>query len=129
MPAIRAPHVAGVAAAVLLMGGALAADGAAKELPLALVALTSPVRAGQDARITVQTAPDVECMLLLSYKTRSGDVDFSLPKRADRKGIVAWVWRVSPAAARGSWPLIVHCTDSFKGNVQQRRLETSFVVR
>ena len=117
------------AAAALMVCGPPAVDAVARELPLTLVALTSPVQAGHDARVTVQTSPDVECMLLLSYKSGSGDVDLSLPKRADRNGIVTWAWRVSPAAARGNWPLIVHCTDSFKGNVQQRRLEISFAVR
>jgi hypothetical protein len=126
MRAVRAP----LGATLVLMCGALAAGtAAAGALPLALVALTSPVRVGHDARMTVQTAPDVECILLVYYRSSAGDVDLSFPKRADRKGLVTWTWRVSPAAVPGTWPLIVHCTDSLKGNVQQRRLEIPFVVR
>ena len=114
MPALRAIR-SWCTAALLVMFGAAAADAAAHELSLELVALTSPVRAGQDATITVQTSPDVECLLLLSYRSGSRDVDLSLPKRGDHKGIVSWAWRVTPGAATGSWPLIVHCTDSLKG--------------
>ena len=126
MRAVRAP----VGTTILLMYGVLAAGiDFAANLPLGLVALTSPVRVGHDARITVQTAPDVECMLVLYYRSSAGDIDLSIPKRADRRGLVTWTWRVSLTAAPGSWPLIVHCTDSLKGNVQQRRLEIPFVVR
>ena len=115
---------------ILVMYGILATRIAfAANLPLGLVALISPVRVGHDARITVQTAPDVECMLVLYYRSSAGDIDLSIPKRADRRGLVTWTWRVSPDAAPGTWPLIVHCTDSLKGNVQQRRLEIPFVVR
>jgi hypothetical protein len=88
------------------------ADDGAHKLPLAPVALTSPVQTGQDASITGLRAGG-------SFPAKEGG------SQGDR--FVAW--RGSPADARGNWPLIVHCTDSFKGSVQQRRLEISFTVR
>jgi len=68
-------------------------------------------------------------MLLAHYKSGSTVTDLALPKRADDAGRVTWTWRVDPKATPGTWPIIVHCSDEFKGNVEQRRLELSFVVR
>ncbi|HLW48401.1 MAG TPA: hypothetical protein VKW09_11610 [bacterium] len=119
----RAPAVA-LLTCVLLGQPALARD-----LPLALVDLTSPVHPGRSARVTVQTDPHTQCMLLWHYKAGAADADIALPKRADGNGRVTWTWQVDPQAAPGSWPVIVHCSDDFKGSVEQRRLEVPFVVR
>ena len=103
--------------------------GLARDLPLTLVALTSPVRPGGNASVTVQTDPRTQCMLLVHYKARGAEANLALPKRADKAGRVSWTWRVDPQAAPGTWPVIVHCHDEFKGSVEQRRLELSFRVR
>lgn len=116
--------VAALAALALVVSSA-----GARNLPLTLLALTSPVQRGRDARLTVRTAPDVQCMLLVQYKVGAAPADLAMPKRADRKGLVSWTWRIDPRAAPGTWPLIVHCTDEFKGSVEQRRLEIPLVVR
>jgi len=116
-------------APALLICAFLAQSGMARPLPIALVALTSPVSPGRDARLIVQTAPHTQCMLLAHYKSGSTVTDLALPKRADDAGRVTWTWRVDPKATPGTWPIIVHCSDEFKGNVEQRRLELSFVVR
>ncbi len=116
-------------APALLICAVLVQAGLARDLPLALVALTSPVHPGHDARLTVQTAPHTQCMLLVHYKAGSRDTDLALPKRADDAGRVSWTWRVDAKATPGPWPVIVHCSDEFKGNVEQRRLELPFVVR
>lgn len=55
--------------------------------------------------------------------------DLALPRRSDDTGRVAWTWRVDPKAVPGRWPLLVHCTKEFKGNVEQGRLETTYVIR
>jgi hypothetical protein len=102
---------------------------AARNLPLQLVAVTSPVHAGRDARLTVQTAPRTQCMFLLQYKAGGATTELTVPKRADDRGRVSWAWRVDSRAAPGTWPIIVHCRDEFKGSVEQRRLEIPFVVR
>jgi hypothetical protein len=101
----------------------------ARGLPLTLVDLTASVSPGREARLTVQTDPHTQCMLLWHYKTRAGETDMVLPKRADGAGRAEWIWRLDRTAVPGTWPLIVHCTDEFKGNVEQRRLELRFVVR
>jgi len=113
----------------LALWAAIAPSAAARDLPLTLVALTSPVSRGHDARIDVQTSPGTQCMLLIHYEAGGAAKDLALPKRADSKGRVSWTWRVDPKATPGSWPIGVHCTDEFKGNVEQRRLELPFVVR
>ena len=113
----------------LVICGVLVQAALARDLPLALVALTSPVHPGHDARLTVQTAPHTQCMLLVHYKAGPTDADLALPKRADDAGRVSWTWRVDPKAIPGTWPVIVHCSDEFKGSVEQRRLELPFIVR
>lgn len=100
-----------------------------RDLPLALVHLTSPVHPGRDAQLTVRTDPGTQCMLLWHYKNGSADADVALPKRADASGRITWTWRVDAQAAPGTWPVIVHCHDEFKGSVEQRRLELPIVVR
>jgi hypothetical protein len=102
---------------------------AARDLPLTLVALTSPVHPGQDARLTVQTDPHTQCMMLVQYKSGGSITELPVPKRADDRGRVSWTWRIDPRATPGTWPIIVHCSDDFKGNVEQRRLDITFVVR
>jgi hypothetical protein len=116
-------------AAAFLLCALLAQPGLARELPLAVVALTSPVHPGGDARLTVQTAPHTQCMLLFHSKAGSADIDLALPKRADDAGRVSWTWRVDPKATPGTWPVIVHCSDEFKGSVEQRRIELPLTVR
>ncbi len=102
--------------------------GLARDLPLTLVALTSPVRPGGNASVTVQTDPRTQCMLLVHYKTRAAEANLALPKRADKAGRVSWTWRIAPNAVPGAWPVIVHCHDEFKGSVEQRRLDLSLTV-
>ena len=116
-------------ATALLICVLLVLEGTARDLPLALVALTSPVHPGRDARLTVQTAPGTQCMLLVRYKAGSAETELALPRRADTTGRVRWTWRIDPKATPGTWPILVHCSDEFKGSVEQRRLELPFVVR
>lgn len=103
--------------------------GLARDLPLTLVALTSPVPPGGNASVTVQTDPRTQCMLLVHYKARGAEANLAIPKRADKAGRVSWTWRVDPKATPGTWPVIVHCSDEFKGSVEQRRIELPLTVR
>jgi hypothetical protein len=112
-----------------LIASVIAPPAGARELPLTVVAFTSPVNRGHAARVDVRTAPGTQCMLLFHYETGGIARNLAMPKRADNKGRVSWRWRVDPKATPGSWPVVVHCTDEFKGNVEQRRLEMPFVVR
>jgi hypothetical protein len=118
-----------VPALVLLTCILLARPGLGRDLPLALVHLTTPVHPGRDAQLTVRTDPGTQCMLLWHYKAGTSDADVALPKRADESGRITWTWRVDRQAAPGTWPVIVHCHDEFKGSVEQRRLELPLVVR
>ena len=131
----RAPGGLARAALCLVLGLAVAtpapptALATPRQLPLTLVALTSPVRRGHDARLTVRTAPETQCLLLVQYRVGGAPANVAIPKRADGKGLVSWTWRVDPKATPGSWPIIVHCSDKFKGNMEERRLELSLAVR
>jgi hypothetical protein len=117
------------AATLALLACSVAQPGLGRDLPLTLVGLTSPVNRGRAASITVQTDPHTQCMLLWHYKAGATDADVALPKRADANGRVTWMWRVDPHATPGTWPVIVHCSDEFKGSVEQRRLDLPLVVQ
>lgn len=102
---------------------------AASQLPFTVVSLTSQVHRGHDGAVTVLTAPRAKCLLMVRYHVGAKDTSVYVRKSADKTGRVSWTWHVDPRATRGSWPLLVHCTDEDKGQVYQAKLETSFVVR
>jgi hypothetical protein len=106
---------------------AVAAD--TPQLPVAVVALTSPVARGADARLTIKTSPHTQCELLVYYKAAPASINLAFPKRSDDQGRVSWTWRVDRGVTPGNWPLTVHCTDEFKGSIVQSRLEVPFTVR
>lgn len=108
---------------------ALSATVWARDFPLTLVSFTSPVLRGRQAQVVVRTLPHLPCMLLVQYTIAGRRNDLVLPQRSDDNGRVSWTWRVDPQTAPGSWPVIVHCTKEFKGNVEQARLETTVTVR
>lgn len=75
---------------------------------ITLVSLTSPISAGSDARLVIQTAPGAACFL--SYVTPSGTdstADGLGAMTADGSGICTWVWRISGSTNPGTGRLTV----------------------
>lgn len=73
-------------------------------------ALTSPVKPGDNASLTVKSTPGATCAISVMYdKTLSTDSGLK-PKLADDFGIVDWTWTVEPSAPLGTWPVKVTCT-------------------
>ncbi len=90
-----------------------------------LVSLTSPASPGNEAKITVTTAPNANCQITVLYKSGPSKAQGLVPKLADNQGRVSWTWRVGTRTTPGSWPINVTCSSGgLKGT-----LKTSFVVR
>jgi hypothetical protein len=70
------------------------------------VSLTTPVRAGSYASITVLVTPRSRCTIQVIY-----DTVISKAKGLGRKtgGRIMWRWRVGTNTHPGSWPIIVKC--------------------
>ena len=71
--------------------------------------LTSPVRAGEDASLTVNVSPRARCTIEVIY-----DALVSKAKGLGTKsgGKITWSWRVGTSTHPGRWPVIVRCGKS-----------------
>jgi hypothetical protein len=114
-----------VAPLALVLVLALTSLALAQQLQIALVKISSPVRPGDDATITVQTAPTASCLITVRYKSGPSRARGLDPQEADARGRVTWTWRVGSRTTPGRWPITVTCSSGGR----QGTLETSFVVR
>jgi hypothetical protein len=89
------------------------------------ISITSPVSPGNEATITVYTAPNAKCRITVLYKSGPSKAQGLVPKSADSQGRVSWTWRVGMKTVPGTWPIEVNCSSV---NLKER-LRTSFVVR
>lgn len=118
---MRRAIVWSVAVALLLgTGGHVAA-----ELSIKVVALTSPVSAGSDANIEIESAPGAECTIAVRYKSGFSRASGLYPKKADAKGRAAWAWRVGTRTTPGIWPIYITCMVG----KESAKLRTEFMVR
>ena len=110
---------------VLVLLPLLASAAFAQQLQIRIVSLTSPVSPGDDASITIQTAPNASCSITVIYKSGPSRARGLFPQSADSRGRVTWTWRVGTRTTPGRWPIIVTCS----AGGRQGTLETAFVVR
>jgi hypothetical protein len=85
-----------------------------------LVSLTSPVRAGSQASLTVAVSSASRCSITVNYKSGPSSAQGLYPKRSSG-GRVSWSWMVGTRTTPGRWPIVVSC-----GSIGT--LHTSFVV-
>jgi hypothetical protein len=71
------------------------------------VSLTSPVRPGKEASLTVHVSPRARCTIEVGHE---GVAPTGL--RPKTGGTISWRWRVAASARPGSWPLVVQCGTS-----------------
>jgi hypothetical protein len=114
-----------VAPLALVLVLALTSLAFAQQLQITLVKLSSPVRPGDGASITIQTAPKATCLITVRYKSGPSRARGLGPQEADVQGSVAWTWRVGSRTTPGRWPITVTCSSGGR----QGTLETAFVVR
>lgn len=117
---VRRPALLALALVPLLASVAFA-----QQLQIRVVSLTSPVSPGDDASITIQTAPNASCSITVIYKSGPSRARGLFPQSADRRGTVTWTWRVGTRTTPGRWRIVVTCA----AGGRQGTLETTFVVR
>jgi hypothetical protein len=99
---MRSLHTAAVA---ILVAVALALPTLATAT-IKRVSLTTPVRAGSYASLTVNVAPKSRCTIQVIYDTVISQAKGLGPKTGGR---ITWRWRVGTNTHPGSWPIIVKC--------------------
>jgi hypothetical protein len=93
----------------------------AAEAKVSLVRLTSPVRPGAYATLTVQVSRSARCSITVTYKSGRSQAA-GLYRKRSVSGRVSWSWKVGTRTTSGRWPITVSC-----GSVGT--LRTSFVVK
>jgi hypothetical protein len=73
------------------------------------VSLTSPVRAGTGASLTVSVSPRALCTIDVIYDKVASKTKGLGPKSGS---MITWRWRVGTSTPPGRWPVIVRCGES-----------------
>jgi hypothetical protein len=120
--------VAGLGVA-LVVGLAIPSVVLAQDLNVKVVSVTSPVKVGGQAKLTVETAPKARCTPNLQSKSGAANYGTKVTglnrKTADSHGMVGWNWRVPPGTTAGIWPIEITCSAAGK----QVKTEASVTVQ
>ncbi|MGH9549072.1 MAG: hypothetical protein ACRD3W_06855, partial [Terriglobales bacterium] len=95
-------------------GGSTAAPATKTDLTVKIVNITSPVKAGSDATVAVETAADANCKITVKLKSGPATAAGLKGQKADSTGKASWTWKVASNTAVGDWP--VEVTASMKGS-------------
>jgi hypothetical protein len=89
--------------------------------------ISSPVRPGGAASISVKTLPGSACTIAVTYtdKKVSSTAAGLPPATADDFGTVSWDWVVDTWAPDGTWPATVTCAHNKKSAMVQASLQVS----
>jgi hypothetical protein len=71
--------------------------------------ITSPIKAGDNASITIKTNPEADCTIVAKYNNVPAQDSGLVAKSADEYGVASWAWTVAPSAPKGTWPVEVTC--------------------
>jgi len=72
-------------------------------------ALTSPIKHGSEASITVKTNQRALCKIRVEYNKVASTDENLVDKNADEFGLVRWDWYVEDSVPIGKWPVEVTC--------------------
>jgi hypothetical protein len=75
------------------------------------VSLTTPVRAGSYAALTIAVTPRSRCTIQVIHDTVVSKAKGLGPKTG---GKITWRWRVGTSTHPGKWPIVVNCGASGK---------------
>ena len=76
--------------------------------------LTSPIKPGSNASITIKTKPLAACSIRVEYDKQASTDGGLVPKSADDYGVATWAWTVEPTRPKGAWPVDVTCAEDGK---------------
>jgi len=72
--------------------------------------LSTPVIPGSNAQITVKTAPEVDCKIVVEVDKKPLQDSGLVDRKADDFGMVTWSWTLPADTKLGKWPVNVTCT-------------------
>lgn len=81
----------------------------AVDLSVVVTELTSPVRAGQNAAISIETSPGAICANIIKFHTGRGGTTSLGIRAADKNGQLGWSWRVGADAMPGKFAIDILC--------------------
>ena len=83
-----------------------------------LIGITSPIRHGGYATLSVALSPSANCSIAVHYKSGDSTAAGLYPKSGSR---ISWTWKVGTNTTPGRWWITVSCGSA-------GTLNTSFVV-
>lgn len=90
---------------------------------VALVMLTSPVKAGENATMSVRTNARSKCLIEVKYGAVASKDSGLTPKYADDFGSASWTWTVEPTVPAGKHDATVTCVYNGRSGVYAAHFE------
>lgn len=90
---------------------------------VSIQSLSAPLRAGQNASLTIKTLPTAACSVKVTYKDQESKDAGLIPKNADDFGAVTWTWTVEVSRPSGKWPVEVMCAHGKMSGYVKTELE------
>lgn len=84
--------------------------------------ITSPVKPGENASVTVRTNQLADCTITVKYGDVAASDSGLMKKKADEFGMASWAWTVAPNAPEGSWPVRITCATQKKSGMAEAQL-------
>lgn len=83
-------------------------------LAISVLKLTSPIKRGAVATLTVKTTPGANCTITVKYKSGPSHAAGLDPQAAQGDGTATWSWKVGTSTTPGTWSIIVTATANGK---------------
>ena len=78
-----------------------------EEISISVVSLNSPISAGNNAKLTIQTVPGAVCSITVYYKSGPSSAAGLGSQTADASGQATWSWKVGSRTTPGMWEIVV----------------------
>lgn len=87
--------------------------------------ITSPVKPGDNASISIKSNPGSICSITVTYNGVPSKDSGLADRTTDEFGVTTWAWTVEPTVPEGSWPVTVTCIYNGKSAVVVGQLVVS----
>jgi len=72
-----------------------------------ITSLTSPIKRGAYATVSINTSPNVLCSITVYYKSGPSQAQGLVPKMSDGDGNCSWTWKVGTRTTPGNWKIVI----------------------
>jgi competence protein ComEC len=80
---------------------------AQEDITINVISLTSPINAGSNASLNIQTLPGANCSITVYYKSGASQAAGLGSQVANSSGKASWSWKVGSRTSPGIWEIIV----------------------